>query len=270
MCQMLEERDTAPSLRELAAHVGLSESHAHRLFVRLTGLTPKGYREAVTRERVHDELRGSGTVTEAIYAAGFSSPSRFYEQVSRRLGMSPRQLRAGAHGMTIRFAVGECSLGAILVAATDQGVCAVLLGDEPDELLGDLERRFPRAELLGGDAAFDETVARVVGAVEAVEAQPGASRHPLPLDIQGTAFQERVWRALLAIPPGGTATYAEVAKAIGSPRATRAVARACAQNHIAVLIPCHRVVRSDSSVSGYRWGVDRKRELLRREGHRGA
>jgi AraC family transcriptional regulator of adaptative response/methylated-DNA-[protein]-cysteine methyltransferase len=263
MCRLLEEDSGATtSLRALAEHVGLSESHAHRLFTEATGLTPKRYREAVVRARVHEELKSSGNVTEAIYAAGFSAPSRFYEHVSRMLGMPPRQYRAGAPGASIRFAVGECALGSVLVAATNRGVCAVFLGDDPDALLHDLERQFPRAELVGADEAFEGTVARVVGLVES---RSGVATEGLPLDIRGTAFQERVWRALQAIPRGETATYAEIAAAIGAPSASRAVARACADNRIAVLIPCHRVVRTDGKLSGYRWGVERKDELLRRE-----
>jgi AraC family transcriptional regulator, regulatory protein of adaptative response / methylated-DNA-[protein]-cysteine methyltransferase len=197
-----------------------------------------------------------------MYAAGFSASSRFYEHVAKVLGMRPSQYRTGARGITIRFAVGECSLGAVLVAATDRGVCAVSLGDEPEPLIHDLERRFPHAEIVGADRAFDATVACVVGTVEA---RSNGATDGLPLDIQGTVFQERVWRALMAIPRGGIATYAEIAAAIGAPSASRAVARACADNRIAVLIPCHRVVRSDGSLSGYRWGVDRKREILRKE-----
>lgn len=262
ICRMLEEREETVSLPELAAHVGLSESHAHRLFLRMTGLTPNRYREAIVRARVQGALSKSRNVTEAIYAAGFNASSRFYEHVARALGMQPSQYRTGARGVTIRFAVGESSLGSILVAATERGLCAVSLGDDPEALIHDLERRFPYAAIVGADQAFDETVARVVGAVEA---RPYPTGQALPLDIQGTVFQEQVWRALMAIPRGATATYAEIAAAIGAPSGSRAVARACADNRIAVLIPCHRVVRSDGSISGYRWGVERKRELLRKE-----
>ncbi|MFO7179694.1 MAG: bifunctional DNA-binding transcriptional regulator/O6-methylguanine-DNA methyltransferase Ada [Pseudomonadota bacterium] len=262
MCKRIEESEHAPSLRELARHVGLSEGHAHRSFVRATGLTPKAYRDAVLRRRLQHELRERKTVTEAIYTSGFNSAGRFYEHVARALGMSPSTYRAGAHGLTIRFAVGQCSLGAILVAATERGVCSVLLGDDPEALVHDLERRFPHAELVGGDRAFDELVARVVGVVEA---RPGVAVEALPLDVRGTVFQERVWRALRKIPPGATKTYAEIAASIGAPRAVRAVAGACAANPVAVLIPCHRVVRTDGSLSGYRWGIERKRALLRRE-----
>lgn len=200
-------------------------------------------------------------MTEAVYEAGYNAASRFYAEAGDRLGMAPSRYRAGGAGVRIRFGVGACSLGAILVAATDRGVCAILLGDDPDALVRDLENRFPAAELIGGDPAFEAWMAQAVGIVEAP-----ARGHDLPLDIGGTAFQQRVWEALRAIPPGTTATYAEVARAIGAPGSSRAVALACGANAIAVAIPCHRVVRSDGALSGYRWGVARKRDLLTREG----
>jgi len=174
--------------------------------------------------------------------------------------MTPTAVRRGGEGAAIRFAIGEASLGAVLVAATDKGVCAIMLGDDPDRLARELQDRFPRAELVGGDPAFERIIAQVVGLIEA----PGQSLD-LPLDIRGTAFQERVWQALRAIPPGRTATYAEIARAVGRPKAARAVAQACAANPLAIAIPCHRVVRADGDVSGYRWGVERKRALLDRE-----
>ena len=206
-------------------------------------------------------LAAGGTVTDAIYEAGFGSSGPFYAASSATLGMRPREFRSGGKDARIRFAVGECSLGSILVAATEKGLCAVLLGDDPETLLRDLQDRFPKAELFGGDETFDAIVARVVGFVEA----PGIGLG-LPLDVRGTAFQQRVWRALREIPAGRTMSYTEIATRIGAPKATRAVARACASNMLAVAIPCHRVVRRDGSLSGYRWGVERKRELLGREG----
>ena len=210
--------------------------------------------------RAADGLHAAGTITEAIYDAGFNSSSRFYETATARLGMTPTAIRRGGQGAAIRFAVGQSSLGAVLVAATDKGVCAIMLGDDPDALVRELQDRFPRADLEGGDAGFERTVAEVVGLVEA----PG-QRFDLPLDIRGTVFQQRVWEALRAIPAGRTATYAEIAKAVGHPTAARAVAQACAANPLAIAIPCHRVVRTDGDLSGYRWGVERKRELLGRE-----
>jgi AraC family transcriptional regulator of adaptative response/methylated-DNA-[protein]-cysteine methyltransferase len=199
-------------------------------------------------------------VTDAIYEAGFNSSGRFYEHADAMLGMTPTAYRAGGAATRIRFAVGQCSLGAILVAATERGVCAIFLGDDPDELLRQLQDRFPRADLVGGEAAFEQLVARVVGFVEAP-----AVGLDLPLDVRGTAFQQRVWRALCAIPAGTTTSYAEVARRIGAPRSVRAVARAIADNPIAVAIPCHRVVASDGALTGYRWGIARKRALLDRE-----
>lgn len=259
-CRIIEAADTPPTLAALAAGADLSAFHFHRLFRAVTGVTPRGYAVAHRAKRVEAGLGRTATVTEAIYEAGFNAPSRFYDTAPERLGMTPSAYRDGGVGAVIRFAVGECSLGSILVAATDRGVCAILLGDDPDALLRDLQERFPRATLQGGDAGFEATVALAVGLVEA----PGRALH-LPLDISGTAFQQRVWTALRAIPPGTTASYTAVAQAIGRPAAVRAVAQACAANPIAVAIPCHRVVRSDGALSGFRWGIERKRALLDRE-----
>jgi AraC family transcriptional regulator of adaptative response/methylated-DNA-[protein]-cysteine methyltransferase len=259
-CERIETAEEAPRLAELAASAGLSPYHFHRVFKALTGVTPKAYAAETRARRAADKLRTAGTVTEAIYDSGFNSSSRFYENTDARLGMTPGAVRRGGAGAVIRFAVGEASLGAVLVAATDKGVCAITLGDDPDVLVRDLQDRFPRAELKGGDAEFERMVAEVVGLVEA----PG-QRLDLPLDIRGTAFQQKVWAALQAIPPGKTATYTEIARAIGQPTAVRAVAQACGANPLAIAIPCHRVVRSDGDLSGYRWGVERKRKLIDRE-----
>lgn len=260
-CRRIEEAETAPTLDALAAAAGLSPHHFHRLFKEIAGVTPKGYAQAHRAGRAAGRLRAAGTVTEAIYDAGYSSSSRFYESSNQRLGMTPTAYRRGGQGADIRFAVADCSLGSVLVAATAKGVCAILLGDDPDALVRDLQDRFPKAALTGDDPAFDATVAQAVGLVE----RPGQAV-PLPLDIGGTVFQQRVWQALRAIPAGSTASYGDIARAIGEPAAVRAVARACGANALAVAIPCHRVVRSDGGLSGYRWGVERKRELLTREG----
>jgi AraC family transcriptional regulator of adaptative response/methylated-DNA-[protein]-cysteine methyltransferase len=260
-CRLIEEADEAPTLTDLADTVGMSRYHFHRVFKMLTGVTPKAYAAAHRARRVRDELAQGATVTEAIYSAGFHSNGRFYATSTEQLGMTPTAFRAGGDGATIRFAVGECSLGSVLVAASDRGVCAIFLGDDPDALARELQDRFPRARIVGGEAALDLWVARAIGLVEKPALGLG-----LPLDIRGTAFQVRVWEALRQIPPGSTATYAEIAKRIGQPKATRAVARACAANPVAVAIPCHRVVRTDESLSGYRWGVERKAKLLKREG----
>ena len=259
-CRLIEEAEETPSLAALAQAAGLSRFHFHRVFKAVTGVTPKAYADAHRGKRVRTELAQSGTVTEAIYGAGFNSSGRFYAAAPGVLGMTPTQFRAGGGGNVIRFAVGECSLGAILVAATEKGVCAIELGEDPDALVRGLQDRFPNARFVGGDPAFELTVARVVGFVEA----PGQGLD-LPLDIRGTAFQQRVWKAIRAIPAGSTATYSEIARRIGKPKAVRAVAHACASNGIALAIPCHRVVRIDGSMAGYRWGVARKRALLTRE-----
>ncbi len=260
-CRQINSADTAPTLDALATHAGLSPHHFHRVFKAETGLTPKAYAAAQRAQRLRDALQqGDGTVTDAIYDAGFGSNSRFYAGADQMLGMLPRAYQAGGAGAVIRFALGDCALGAILVAQSQLGLCAILLGDEPDRLLRDLQDQFPKAELVGGNAEFEKLVAQVVGFIEA----PHLGLN-LPLDVRGTAFQQRVWQALGSIPPGSTASYAEIAERIGAPKAVRAVAQACGANPLAVAIPCHRVVRRDGDISGYRWGVARKRELLRRE-----
>ncbi|MGA0584828.1 MAG: bifunctional DNA-binding transcriptional regulator/O6-methylguanine-DNA methyltransferase Ada [Castellaniella sp.] len=260
-CRAIESSAALPSLETLAAQAGLSPYHFHRVFKAETGLTPKAYAAAFRARRLREALDAAcGSVTDALYEAGFNSSSRYYETAGRVLGMRARDYRAGGAGAVIRFAVGQCALGAILVAQSRLGLCAILLGDDPDRLVRDLQDQFPRAELIGGDVGFERLVAQVVGFVEAP-----AIGLDLPLDVRGTAFQQRVWQALRDIPPGATASYAEIATRIGAPKAARAVARACGANPLAVAIPCHRVVRRDGDVSGYRWGVARKRELLRRE-----
>ena len=260
-CRRIEGATEPPSLAELATQAGLSTFHFHRLFKAATGLTPKQYADAHRAGRVRDALsRADAKVTDAIFDAGFNATGRFYEQAGAVLGMTPRQYRAGGVDARIAFAIAQTSLGALLVARSARGVCAISLGDDPDALLRELQERFPRAELVGGDPGFERLVAQVVGLI----AQPGIG-HDLPLDVRGTAFQQRVWQALRRIPPGQTASYADIAARIGSPKAVRAVAQACAANTLAVAIPCHRVVRSDGALSGYRWGVARKRALLERE-----
>ena len=260
LCRFIEGAESPPTLDKLARHAAMSVYHLHRIFKDITGLSPKDYAAAHRAKRVRRELDRSETVTEAIYDAGYNSNGRFYGESNEVLGMTPTTYRAGAPNTEIRFAIGECSLGSILVAQSDRGVCAILLGDDPDRLAHDLQDRFPRAKLIGGDAEFEQLVAIVVGFVEA----PGLGLS-LPLDVRGTSFQQRVWKALRDIPAGQTASYAEIAGRIGAPKSVRAVAQACGANALAVAIPCHRVVRSDGSLSGYRWGVERKRTLLERE-----
>jgi AraC family transcriptional regulator of adaptative response/methylated-DNA-[protein]-cysteine methyltransferase len=264
VCRLIEESEEEPSLNELADAVGRSASYFHRLFKSATGLTPKDYASARRAAKVREGLANSNSVTEAIYDAGFNSSGRFYERATDILGMTPTQYRLGGANEDIRFAVGQSSLGAILVASSRKGVAAILLGSDPDALVRNLQDRFPNANLIGADGDYEALVARVVGLVEA----PGLGID-LPLDVRGTAFQQRVWQALQEIPPGQTVSYAEIARRIGSPKAVRAVAGACAGNSLAVAIPCHRVVRNNGALSGYAWGVERKRVLLDREATHG-
>jgi len=259
-CRLIERAEEEPKLDELAHTVGLSPYHFHRIFKAVAGVTPKAYAVARRQKRVREKLGRSKSVTEAIYDAGFNSSGRFYATSSQVLGMTPSNFRAGGVSAEIRFAIGECSLGSILIATSKKGVCAILLGDDPDVLVRDLQDKFPQAQMIGGDQDFERLVAHVIGFVEAPRI-----RFDLPLDVRGTAFQHRVWKALRDIPHGSTASYADIAKRIGNPNAVRAVARACAANPVAVAIPCHRVVRNDGALSGYRWGVERKRALLDRE-----
>jgi AraC family transcriptional regulator, regulatory protein of adaptative response / methylated-DNA-[protein]-cysteine methyltransferase len=259
-CRLIEQSEEEPSLHSLAEAVDRSPSHFHRLFKATTGLTPKEYADAHRAAKVRKSLQSGNSVTEAIYDAGFNSSSRFYEKSTIMLGMTPAKYRDGGVNEEIRFAVGESSLGAILVASSKKGVASILLGDNPDALVRDLQDRFPKARLIGGDTDYEAVVARVVGFVEA----PGLGLD-LPLDVRGTAFQQRVWQALKEIPVGQTASYAEIARRIGLPKSVRAVAGACAANNLALAIPCHRVVRNDGSPSGYAWGVARKRALLSKE-----
>ena len=259
-CRLIEESEEEPSLNDLSEAVGRSPSYFHRMFKAITGLTPKDYAVAHRAAKVRQGLDSGNSVTEAMYDAGFNSSGRFYEKSTGLLGMTPTQYRAGGANEEIRFAVGETSLGAILVASSKKGVASILLGTDPDTLVRNLQDRFPKARLIGADGDYEALVATVVGFVEA----PNLGLD-LPLDVRGTAFQQRVWQALQEIPVGQTVSYAEVARRIGSPKAVRAVAGACAANNLAVAIPCHRVVRNDGSLSGYAWGVERKRVLLDRE-----
>lgn len=260
LCRRIDTAEQPPSLAELAADAGLSPHHLHRVFKAITGLTPRDYAAARRAERLRAELSAAPSVTEAIYSAGYNASSRFYAAADALLGMTASQYRAGGAEQEIRFALGQCALGAILVARSARGICAISLGDEAEPLLRELQDRFPNAQLIGGDADFEREVAQVVGLVEA----PGVGLN-LPLDVRGTAFQQRVWQALREIPAGSTASYTDIAGRIGAPRAVRAVAHACAANTLAVAIPCHRVVRQDRTLSGYRWGVERKKALLERE-----
>ncbi len=259
-CRRMDEADELLSLDELAADAGLSPFHFHRLFKQATGITPNAYARQRRAERLRTTLQERSTVTDALYDAGYASSSRMYDEAGETLGMSPRTYQQGGPGETIQMAVAPCSLGYVVVAATERGICHIGLGDSPEELMAATQERFPQATLVAGDDAFSHTVAAVVTLID--ESPPSFD---LPLDIQGTAFQQQVWAALRQIPPGTTATYSEIAAAIGKPNAVRAVAGACAANKLAVIIPCHRVVRSDGGLGGYRWGVERKEALLAQE-----
>ena len=262
-CRLIEQSEEEPSLNVLAEAVGRSASYFHRSFKTVTGLTPKVYAAAHRASKVRNGLASGSSVTEAIYDAGYNSSGRFYEKSTDMLGMTPTQFKTGGTNEEIRFALGQTSLGAILVASSKKGVASILLGNDPDALLRQLQDRFPKAKLIGADKDYEGLVARVVGFIEAP--QIGLD---LPLDVRGTAFQRRVWQALQEIPVGQTVSYTEIAQRIGSPKAVRAVAGACAANNLAVAIPCHRVVRNDGALSGYAWGVERKKVLLDREGAR--
>ena len=259
-CRAIEAAEEVPTLDALAASAGLSPFHFHRLFRRIAGVTPRDYAAAHRARRVQSSLQEADSVTHALYDAGFSSSSRFYEAADGMLGMLPSAYRAGGAGETIRHAFGHSSLGLVHVAATDRGICSIALGDDRPALEAELARRFPRARLVEADAGFGDWVRQVIALVEAP--QDGFA---LPLDIRGTAFQRLVWQALQAIPPGATLSYGELAARVGEPKAVRAVAAACAANKVAVAIPCHRVVGAGGALTGYRWGVERKRALLQRE-----
>lgn len=259
-CRRIEAAEEPLSLGELADGAGLSPHHFHRMFKSITGLTPKGYGDAHRARRVREALGKGAQVTEALYDAGFGSSGRFYAAADGALGMLPAAYRKGGASAEIRYGIGDSSLGRVLAAASERGVCCIMLGDDDGELVADLGRRFPNARTIAADEDFQSTIDAVVALVE--EPEQGLS---LPLDIRGTAFQRRVWQALQAIPIGETRSYAGLARDIGEPRAARAVAAACAANKLAVAVPCHRVIHSNGSDSGYRWGVERKRALLAKE-----
>ncbi len=254
---LIEAAEEAISLEELAAEVGYAPHHFHRLFKRATGVTPAAYFRGLRATRVAQALKEEDSVTNAIYEAGYSAPSRFYEGGAKRLGMTPSAWRKGGAGVTIRWTIADTSLGKLLIAATDKGLCRVAF----DEDALALATHFPKAEIVPGGAALAELAARVVEKVESPERDQN-----LPLDVQGTAFQEAVWQALRETPAGETRSYAELAAAAGNPRAVRAAGTACGANHVVVVIPCHRAQRSDGSMGGYAYGVDRKVALRAREG----
>ncbi|OAT46481.1 Ada family regulatory protein/methylated-DNA--protein-cysteine methyltransferase [Proteus hauseri ATCC 700826] len=259
-CRFIEENNGDVSLARIAEHIMVSPYHFHRLFKSILGITPKSYANAYRQQLIKKALTENARITDAIYQSGFNANSRFYENASAILGMTPTDWRTGGENIVIFFAIGICSLGNILVAQSEKGICAITLGDDADNLLVDLQKQFPHAELIGANKEFEQIVAQVVGFIEF----PLQSLS-LPLDIQGTIFQQKVWKALMEIPFGYTVTYQDIANKIGSPKAYRAVANACGANKLAVAIPCHRVVRQNGELSGYRWGIERKAKLLQNE-----
>lgn len=260
LCQWIRETDVPPNLKALAAKAQMSPFHLHRVFKKVTGLTPHRYARAVRQARVQRTLASATTVTEAVFAAGYNSSAPFYAEATEFLGMPPKARLGGGKDMAISFGIADCSLGKVLVATSELGICAVLLADHADPLLDDLKQRFPRASVVQGDASLSDALQQVVAYID----NPGGAVD-LPLDVRGTVFQQRVWNALREIPAGATASYSEIAKRLGDPNAARAVGRACGANPLAVLIPCHRAVSKSGSLTGYRWSLGRKQQLLDRE-----
>lgn len=259
-CRIIDNSDQSPTLEQLGKAVGLSPFHFQKLFKSALGITPKEYAASRRMHRMKDNLKQGASVTDAIFDAGFGSNSRLYEHADRELGMTPTAYQNGAQGMVIQYALGRSFLGPVIVAATDKGICAIEFGPSPQALVDQLRQRFPKADIKKGREGFNRLVQTVTAFIES----PSQGLN-LPLDIQGTAFQRRVWKALQNIPAGTTATYSDLAEQIGQPKAVRAVANACAANKIAVAVPCHRVIRRDGNLGGYKWGLDRKQELLKKE-----
>jgi len=260
VCRIIEESETSPTLNELAEAVSLSPYYLHRLFKSQIGMTPKAYANQNKGQKIRAHLKNPGTVTTAIYDAGFNASSRFYDQAEGLLGMNPSDFKRGGSGQDIVYGSCCCSLGVLLVAATTKGLCWISLADDESELVGELHKTFPNATL-----DQNESLERLLAGVLDLIDGSGSQSAPLPLDVRGTAFQYRVWQMLTEIPRGTTTTYKELATRLGNPRAFRAVARACATNPVAVVVPCHRVLRSDGNLAGYRWGLERKEKLLKKE-----
>jgi AraC family transcriptional regulator of adaptative response/methylated-DNA-[protein]-cysteine methyltransferase len=259
-CALLRTSDNIPSLGELADAAAISRFHFHRVFKQITGVTPREYARSHRLDRLGERLDSGQPIAASIYASGFGSSSRAYEAAPAGLGMTPGKRRRGGSGETIRFATVLTPLGWALVAATGRGICMTALGDDRESLAAALQQRFPQAQLVAEDAGLKQWADRIVRFITAPE-----QNLDLPLDIRGTAFQARVWRALQKIPLGKTTSYTEIAATLGQPKAVRAVAQACAANKLALIVPCHRVIRSDGELGGYRWGLERKRALLDRE-----
>lgn len=259
-CLFIEAAETMPSLDTLAVRSGYSKFHFLRMFRDHTGVTPRSYAEGVRARRLQASLADGARVVDAVADAGFGSESRVYEHTGRLLGMTPGAARRGGQGEVIRTAAADCPFGRLLVGTTDKGVCFLGFAEPDDALMGDLRRRFPKAAVVADDAGLKETVDAVLSFLE----EPKQALE-LPLDLRGTAFQQRVWRTLCLIPAGETRTYGEVARMMSEPKAVRAVARSCALNPVSLAVPCHRVIAQDGDLTGYRWGIPRKKTLLARE-----
>jgi len=261
LCRHIDQHLDEPlTLADLGRWLGLSPAYLQRVFKRIMGITPRQYIDACRINRLKTKLKAKGTVTMALYEVGFGSSSRLYERAAGQLGMTPGVYRRGGKDMTIRYTLTDCPLGRLLLAATERGICAVSLGDNDDFLEAELHREYPAAAIHREDSPLRDWVEHLLRHLNGQ--QPDLQ---LPLDLQATAFQWRVWQALLAIPYGQTSTYSEIARAMGQPGAVRAVARACATNPVSIVIPCHRVVREDGDLAGYRWGIERKKKLLEQE-----
>ncbi|MEW4526121.1 bifunctional DNA-binding transcriptional regulator/O6-methylguanine-DNA methyltransferase Ada [Maioricimonas sp. JC845] len=260
ICRTIDAADTPPSLNDLARTVGLSPGYLHRLFRRSLGMTPREYADAARAERFREHLQRREPVTRALHSAGYQSASSVYESAGETLGMTPATYRDGGRGERLHATVVQCTLGWVAVAATQRGLCLVELTDDPDAAQQFVAARFPHATIEPNDDEFRQCVTQLIACLDGLD-----DGQQLPLDLQGTVFQRRVWTLLCKIPPGETITYTELARRLGKPNAARAVASACAANQLAVVVPCHRVVRTDGDLSGYRWGVERKRNLLDRE-----
>ena len=258
-CQLLEQ-ESPLTLDELAQQVAMSPYHLHRLFKATTGMTPKVWQQSWRARRLRDALAKGVPVTQAILNAGFPDSSSYYRKADQALGMTAKQFRKGGDNVSVRYTLADCALGRCLVAESERGICAILLGDDDATLVADLHALFPAAQDVPADANFQQRVREVIVAINSRDAPLS-----LPLDIRGTAFQQQVWQALRTIPCGETVSYQQLASAIGKPKAVRAVASACGANKLAIVIPCHRVIRGDGALSGYRWGIARKAQLLQRE-----
>ncbi|WP_284960364.1 bifunctional DNA-binding transcriptional regulator/O6-methylguanine-DNA methyltransferase Ada [Citrobacter portucalensis] len=258
-CQLLEQ-ESPLTLDELAQQVAMSPYHLHRLFKATTGMTPKVWQQSWRARRLRDALAKGVPVTQAILNAGFPDSSSYYRKADEALGMTAKQFRKGGDNVSVRYTLADCALGRCLVAESERGICAILLGDDDATLVADLHALFPAAQDVPADANFQQRVREVIVAINSRDASLS-----LPLDIRGTAFQQQVWQALRTIPCGETVSYQQLASAIGKPKAVRAVASACGANKLAIVIPCHRVIRGDGALSGYRWGIARKAQLLQRE-----